>query len=461
MKYLFSLAAALAAFFVFVFRWKKKKTPAWKSDCNRGYYQTLKDGKLVKKLDKDFEHDKSLKFGLVAGNGEVPIDFIFKYQDSFDILEIEKIENEVRTKYPDLHVEVCDCSPRLRRYYNFPIGIISKSGEKLTVGNGSTKEGDVEFSNVIGFAPNYRLQKGPSGFETLKTYRGETSKYTWKFPGIAINEEDKFVKIAVLDTGYGDGTVFPNFSLQDPCILSSKYFNNPIDDDDTKHGTFVTELILKQLPENVRVGIIPVKVLNSAGNGSIFDLICALSSLKGKKVDIINASLGYYAPKEDQVTNEFIGTCIKETGALFFAAAGNESPEMDVLDGTHSRNLSVRNLLFFPACLKNIPNLISVTSSVESRRSPGLLEVCDNQNYSPQYIKVAVRADSSCGFLLSGSLMNGTGIGTSFATPVAAGKAAAKIAGGAAVNPNLLSQIASPQNWISPAQVSGNNTIIP
>ena len=457
MKYLFSLIAALAALFVFACRSKKQKTTAWKADTNKGYYRTLKDGKPVEILDRDFESDKNIKFGLVAGNGEVPTDFIFKYQDSFSVTDIEKIENEIRTKYANLHVEVCDCSPRLRRYYNFPIGVISKSGEKLTVGNGSTKEGDVEFSNVIAFAPNYRLQKGPSGFGTLKTYE---RRYDTKFPSIA-NATDKFVKIAVMDTGFGDGTVFPNFSLKDPCILSSKYFNNPKDDDITKHGTFVTGLILRQLSGDVRVGIVPVKVLNSAGNGSIFDLICALSSLKGKKVDIVNASLGYYAPKEDEVTNEFVGTCIKETGALFFAAAGNESGEMDALDGTGSRDLSVRKLRFFPACLKNIPNLISVTSSVESGRATGLLKVCDNQNYSPQYVKVAVQADNSCGFSLSDFLVNGTGMGTSFATPVAAGKAAAKIAAGVAVDPNVLAQIASPQNWISPAQVDGNKTIMP
>ena len=124
---------------------------------------------------------------------------------------------------------------------------------------------------------------------------------------IALNNQG--VTIAVMDTGLnpalGTAAFFPPRFLYNatssgiPGVYSGwDYVNNDhdcADDDPNQHGTAVTSVITRQLNTyGIPYQIMPMKVCNSLGKGSYFNLLCSLNFALERKVDIVQMSLGWY-----------------------------------------------------------------------------------------------------------------------------------------------------------------------
>lgn len=150
-------------------------------------------------------------------------------------------------------------------------------------------------------------------------------------------------KIAVIDTGV---TVIPELSGR----VSSGYNfvnNNTNSADDNGHGTFVTSVIASKINNNIgiagindRVSILPVKILDSNGEGFLSDLIKGIQYAIDQKVSIINLSLA--STSYDSTLNNIIEKAYQR-GIIVVAAAGNEgrnltSPSVSPLNNDGNKN---------------------------------------------------------------------------------------------------------------------------
>lgn len=138
------------------------------------------------------------------------------------------------------------------------------------------------------------------------------------------------VKVAVLDTGCD----LNHPDLKDN-LLSGKNFVNPSKEpfDDSGHGTHVTGIICAENNDIGVVGVapktkvIPVKVLDENGNGSLLDVAKGIRWAVEQQADFITMSLG--SPEPIQEVRKAIQFAEKN-GVITFCAAGNAGPTHEI-----------------------------------------------------------------------------------------------------------------------------------
>lgn len=125
----------------------------------------------------------------------------------------------------------------------------------------------------------------------------------------------KEVKIAVLDTGV---------SIDDNRVLSGANYSATGSKNDTSddngHGSSVTKLILDNTSSLVK--IVPIKVIDSTGHGTILSLYQGIEYAIEQKVDIINISLATGAKDTSLITKAIDNA--HNAGIKVIAAAGND-----------------------------------------------------------------------------------------------------------------------------------------
>jgi hypothetical protein len=130
-------------------------------------------------------------------------------------------------------------------------------------------------------------------------------------------------KVAVIDTGV---TTIPELSGQ---VMPGYNFisNSNNTNDDNGHGTFVASIIASRVNNsagiagvNDRVNIMPIKILDSEGNGFLSDLIKGIQYAIDQNVNIINLSLA--STSFSPVLNNIIELAYQR-GIIVVAAAGN------------------------------------------------------------------------------------------------------------------------------------------
>ncbi|HRO48345.1 S8 family serine peptidase [Agriterribacter sp.] len=261
------------------------------------------------------------------------------------------------------------------------------------------------------------------------------------------------VKVAVFDTGLDTSFVNSSFlykAADSACIPgagSGWNFiagnNNWLDDNPGKHGSTVTKFITDEV-ERYRqnsVAILPVKVFGADGTSDLYSILCGFAYAKNRKVDIVNASFGYYESRNKYdssgdaipeltspvLLKAFIEEHLTKHNILLVTAAGNkddamEDPEYNPADTLQKRNLD--SVYFYPASLAPVlPNVIAITTVYKDQVSPA-------QNFSNQVVDAGVHADGAdnAGHFYFTNPVN-AGLppvsGSSFAAPVATGKYAA------------------------------------
>jgi hypothetical protein len=261
---------------------------------------------------------------------------------------------------------------------------------------------------------------------------------------------DSVVKVAVFDTGLdtaltGSSSLYT--AIDSACIPGgsagwnfTKGDSNWMDDNAQRHGTTVSKFIINEVEryQKNRVQVLPVKVFGSDGTGDLFSILCGFAYAHNRKVDIINASFGFYESihKYDTTGKQlpdntspvllknFIDYYLTKNNILLIAAAGNkddaiEDPEFDPADSLQKRNLD--SVHFYPASLSSqLPNIIAVTTTYKDQVSPA-------QNFSNKVVDLGVNADfiDQTGRYVFINPINTTlepVSGSSFAAPVITGK---------------------------------------
>ncbi|WPC40353.1 S8 family peptidase [Clostridium sp. JS66] len=165
-------------------------------------------------------------------------------------------------------------------------------------------------------------------------------KYEWDIGYTESNKawslvnQKREVKVAVVDTGVDYNHVdLKNRVLKD---LGYNFVNNTSDAmDDNSHGTHVAGIIAAEannkqgisgITGNLDVKIIPVKVLNSKGEGQSDTIAKGIEYAADKGADIINLSFGC---DEESTDIENAIQYARNKGAFVVAAAGNDDENCD------------------------------------------------------------------------------------------------------------------------------------
>jgi hypothetical protein len=233
------------------------------------------------------------------------------------------------------------------------------------------------------------------------------------------------------------------------------------DDFKAKHGTVVSWFIINQVKKyhQRQVKILPVKIDDDKGQGSLFGVLCGFAYAKDLNAKIINASFGFYSPRLDRsgakvdsnvvLLKEYARHYLTRNNILLIAAAGNAGDLLDTIS-------------FYPASLsRELDNVIAVTTVQpigSNRLSTGQVSV--DQNYSEQVVyagvsgdKVPTAATTGPGikpgsYLFYHPYLAAPGVhltvhGSSFATPIVTGNICAHYA---LVESLLLNQRATRRN---------------
>lgn len=185
---------------------------------------------------------------------------------------------------------------------------------------------------------DFRL--GEINENTNKAVNDPGYKYEWY---ISYTEADKAwplikqkreINVAVLDTGVD----YTHPDLKNRVLKSKGYNfvdNNSDTMDDNGHGTHVSGIIAANANDNIGIAgidgtldvkIIPIKVLDSNGEGDINDIVKGIKYAADNGADIINLSFG--ANEKSKLIAEAISYA-KSKGVFVVAAAGNDNEDSD------------------------------------------------------------------------------------------------------------------------------------
>ncbi|MFW6135246.1 MAG: S8 family serine peptidase [Chloroflexota bacterium] len=261
-------------------------------------------------------------------------------------------------------------------------------------------------------------------------YANQWALETVNAPGAWALSTGQDVVIAVLDTGVD--LDHPDLSSKVLTDLDKDFVNGDLDaDDDHGHGSHVAGIAAAATDNGIGVAgmgwdakILPLKVLDSDGQGSFEDVAKAISYAVAAGADVINLSIG---PETSQPMDcpPYLQTVIDEAyagGAVVVAAAGNNG------EGSNGERIEIP-----PA---NCNHVIGVAATRQDDTVPG---------YSSPGAHVSVAApgggqyeDAIYSTVLNGQY--GYSIGTSMATPHVSGLAALVVAHHPAYSPD---QVAS------------------
>jgi len=168
-------------------------------------------------------------------------------------------------------------------------------------------------------------------------------------------------------------------------------------DDENGHGTFGYRAITKDVDNRIKV--VPLKVFNKEGEGTLFGIICAIYHAIDNGADIINISAGYQGDK-----NSILEAAVKEAedeGIFIVAAAGNDEKNVDTVP-------------YYPAAFaKDHKNVISVAS-----QNLGNDKLGKCSNYGKQSVTMSAPGEKICGYNHKGHrvILSGTSMAAFYVT---------------------------------------------
>lgn len=226
-------------------------------------------------------------------------------------------------------------------------------------------------NNDIAVIPSFSIKAAGT---TTKTYNSWGATYIGSdvmnnyISSLYESESDMpEIKVAVIDTGIEyDHSLFEN---RIDTANGFDFINSTTDaSDDQYHGTHVSGIIVDNTLSNVK--IIPYKVLNADGEGTVNDMLYALKEAVTDKADVVNMSLG--TPDNQLSSEENIKEIFKsviDTNKIpVVAASGNISDSFP--QGTA-----------FPACMDGVIGVGSFDSSGTIASSSnwddnGMVDIC-------------------------------------------------------------------------------------
>ena len=148
------------------------------------------------------------------------------------------------------------------------------------------------------------------------------------------NNHETQVVVAVLDAGLSTSTIVSDkiYKGNSTCLGQDHYGWNFVDknkdiSDDHSHGTFVSSVIVQNTNLSSKYSILPVKVQDYHGAGTLITMLCGLEhALKYRKAKVVNISMGYTSETPSKYLMELIHGAPK---TVFVTSTGNEGALLD------------------------------------------------------------------------------------------------------------------------------------
>jgi len=97
--------------------------------------------------------------------------------------------------------------------------------------------------------------------------------------------------------------------------------------DSVGHGTYGYHAITRGMENSPNLKVVPIKIFDKSGKGSLFHFICGLFHSIDQQADIINVSAGYYGGKSSILETAL--QIAQQQGIFITSAAGNEGINID------------------------------------------------------------------------------------------------------------------------------------
>ncbi len=247
-----------------------------------------------------------------------------------------------------------------------------------------------------------------------------------KFPDVwQANSGSRKVLVAIIDTGIDqthEDLKTINF-LPGYDFVNGKKIEPGTNSDDNGHGTMVTGVLGATANNNIgiagtnwQISVLPVKALDSAGAGTVSQIIESIKWAADNGVKIINLSLGGTGFGRDTALADAVSYAYKKN-VLIVAAAGNDS-------SSYGRNLDQQPI--YPICDDGTQNMVlGVTALDEKDQKPAFANFgknCIDVSAPGKRMLSSINFDPLTRVKASNSYAYGTG--TSLAAPLVSGEAA-------------------------------------
>lgn len=180
--------------------------------------------------------------------------------------------------------------------------------------------------------------------------------------------------------------------------------------DSLGHGTFGMRSIAED-SDFMDLNVVPLKIFNKQGQGTLFNFVCALYHAIDHGADIINISAGYSGTPSDIL--ESAVAFAKQKGVFIVTAAGNDTTDIDIRPQYPAYYAKIDTLMTEDTTLiTGYDNVISVASMSPTNDLSGF------SNYGKKAVTLAAYGEDMAGHLHTGELASrsGSSIATYYVT---------------------------------------------
>jgi len=240
----------------------------------------------------------------------------------------DKVNYETEQLFPNAAVlaDSCSCN-RLLYLWEFPNDSIAFQIllDIDTKKQAQTADADVDggFNNILGIGPIPGTQGWTWTGEYPHSYPDSVSIFLLD-SGMDTQNWDAtpyLTDTAPIDDCYGV-TPYSGYDYADPLTAVLPGFVDSIG-----HGTFGMRSIAEGADQYMNMNVVPLKVFDNDGRGTLFNFICALYHAIDHDADIINVSAGYAGQPSD-ILEEAIALAHSK-GQFIVTATGNEGINID------------------------------------------------------------------------------------------------------------------------------------
>lgn len=268
-------------------------------------------------------------YGNEVAEGEI----IYEFETEQDFLDFVEVHQSLNI------VDQCNCNNRFLYLIKHETDSIAKTIKLET--QEVKVETAKETSQIDDSDSNYLLD------DQLFLNDGAVYEYNISPPTPSSNH----VSIAMEDTGIDENMTYNESSIFDiDADVCETIKNKPLvakTQDDNGHGSLGFRFIVDN-NNGLNLDVLPLKVFNKEGNGTLFDLICGLYYAVDQKVNVVNISAGYSGARSE-ILEEAIKYAMVN-GIFVVTAAGNSARDNDVTP-------------YYPSSFSiEYPNVISVAS---------------------------------------------------------------------------------------------------
>jgi len=236
-------------------------------------------------------------------------------------------ENEILSPNGGWEADACNCN---RELYLWQFPSTEAAADALIAINAKVQT--VKTKPVVDGGFNNHVSIGDAGSygEAFNVFRNSTNTNITENATIFLldtgldengtdNASSYLMEVAPVDDCYNINTASGYNYTDESCNTNFS--------DDQGHGTFGFNAITNEMNQPDHIDVVPLKIFDQEGKGSLFDMTCAIYHAVDHNADIINLSAGYQGQRSGILESAI--NYARENGVFICTAAGNDALDID------------------------------------------------------------------------------------------------------------------------------------